>query len=417
MAQPNIRVAIVGGGLGGASMANALLNKPRLDVHVYESAPEFSERGAAVGIPTHAIGALEAIIPSARDVILDKAGAVPSNSSRIVLASGPHAGEKVFDIPSSDQNVIVHRAALLSALVAPLPKAALHVNKKLETVSVQGSKINLAFSDGATETFDAVIGADGIFGSVRKHVLQDGASLHAATPAGFWDCRYLVPFGKAKAALGARYFTEHRQYCWCGGGAFIMHDVLDNGETVQCVVSAVEKDQPEDRSRPLTREILEMALKNCLDGPIARNMIELLLQSPDLRLYSQWEHKSTPAYARGNVCIMGDAAHASTPWQGSGAAMAIEDAAVLGALLGDVEKPEEVTIAFRAYEQVRRLRCQNIIDSSKVTGQIMCCQGQAASADADAMRKLLGERWGFITGFNIVEEMQKAVSRFNQLKE
>lgn len=190
-------------------------------------------------------------------------------------ASGPHAGEKVFDIPTTDTNVIVHRAALLAALVAPLPEEALHVNKKLESIKTEGSKLHVTFTDGVTETFDAVIGADGIFGSVRKHVLQEDASAHAATPAGFWDCRYLVPFEKAKEKLGAQYFTEHRQYGWCGDGAFIMHDVLDNGETVQCVVSAVESDQPKERSRPLTRDVLEKTLHTWLDGPIAKNMMDV----------------------------------------------------------------------------------------------------------------------------------------------
>lgn len=185
-----------------------------------------------------------------------------------VKTSGPHAGEKVFDIPTTETNVIVHGAALLAALVAPLPKEALHVNKKLESIKTEGSKLHVTFTD-------AVIGADGIFGSARKHVLLEDASAHAATPAGFWDCIYLIPFEKAKEKLGAQYFTEHRQYGWCGDGAFIMHDVLDNGETVQCVLSAVESDQPKERSRPLTRGILEMTLHTWLDGPIAKNMMDV----------------------------------------------------------------------------------------------------------------------------------------------
>ncbi|OAA79155.1 salicylate hydroxylase [Akanthomyces lecanii RCEF 1005] len=415
MSEQKLRIAIVGGGLGGTCMAHALINKPHLDVHVYEAAPEFSERGAAVGLPDHAIDALEAIIPSARQSVLDKAGAVPSNSSRIMLASGPHAGEKVFDIPTSEKNVIVHRAALLSALVATLPKEALHVNKRLESVKTEGDKLHVTFTDGITETFDAVIGADGIFGSVRKHVLQDGASAHAATPAGFWDCRYLVPFERAKEKLGDEYFTEHRQYGWCGDGAFIMHDVLDNGETVQCVISAVENEQRKERSQPLTRDVLEKTLHTWLDGPIAKNMMELVLECPDLRLYSQWEHKSTPTYSKGNICLMGDAAHASTPWQGSGAAMAIEDSAVLGALLGNAKSSAEIALAFKVYDQLRRPRCQRIIDSSKATGKLMCGQGPAASADADTMRSLMGERWDFIKDFSISSEMEKSVAQLDEL--
>lgn len=102
-------------------------------------------------------------------------------------------------------------------------------------------------------------------------------------------------------------------------------------------------------------------------------MAQVILESPDLKMYSQWEHEFTPTYANDNVCIMGDAAHASTPWQGSGAAMAIEDSAVLGALLGNVKSSEEISLALQVYDQVRRPRCQRTIDSSKITGKLMCC--------------------------------------------
>ena len=49
-----LRIAISGGGLAGATLANALVKHPHLDVHVYESALEFSERGASVGLALNA---------------------------------------------------------------------------------------------------------------------------------------------------------------------------------------------------------------------------------------------------------------------------------------------------------------------------------------------------------------------------
>ncbi|KAK3380563.1 hypothetical protein B0T24DRAFT_522254, partial [Lasiosphaeria ovina] len=68
--------------------------------------------------------------------------------------------------------------------------------------------------------------------------------------------------------------------------------------------------------------------------------------------YSQWEHKSTPKYARGRVYIVGDAAHATTPGQGAGVGQAFEDAAVLGALFGSVARPEDIDAAFKAFDAV-----------------------------------------------------------------
>lgn len=84
-------------GLAGAALANALVRVPQVDFHVFESAPTFSERGAAVGLAKNAQLALDQILPSGTDV-LDKAGTVPMNSSRIILVRNIY--NKVFDFKS-----------------------------------------------------------------------------------------------------------------------------------------------------------------------------------------------------------------------------------------------------------------------------------------------------------------------------
>lgn len=177
-----------------------------------------------------------------------------------------------------DAGRVVHRASLLRELLAPLPTSRLHANKALSEISqVAGAEggVKVTFRDGQDETFDAVIGADGIFGAVRRHVLQEAADAEGASPAGFWDCRNLVPFEKARETLGAEFFEQDRQYGWAGNGAFIMHDVLENRTKVQCVISVVEKDHPKDRKRALTREFLEETLSDWLDGPVGKGMIEV----------------------------------------------------------------------------------------------------------------------------------------------
>lgn len=86
MSTTTLRIAIIGGGLAGITLANALILIPHLDVQVYESAPEFSERGAALGLSSNALTVLQHILPSAQDS-LSKAGAVPMNSTRFLLVS------------------------------------------------------------------------------------------------------------------------------------------------------------------------------------------------------------------------------------------------------------------------------------------------------------------------------------------
>ncbi|RYP35056.1 hypothetical protein DL767_003961 [Monosporascus sp. MG133] len=366
---PPLRIAIIGGGLAGATLANALVHIPHIDIQIYESAPSFSERGAAVGLGTNAQQALEHVLPGRKDDLLKRAGAVPMNCTRSVVGSGPYAGQTIFDLSGADPGMIVHRASLLRELVAPLPKDSLHTNKKLAAINriPDMDAVEVVFEDGTVERFDAVIGADGIFGSVRSYVLQDDADQFAASPAGFWDCRNLVPLERAKAVLGEELFELDRQYGWVGDGGFL-------------------------------------TLSGWLNGPIAKGMIE-------------WEHKATPNYASGIVCIIGDAAHATTPWQGSGAAMAFEDAMVLKELLGNVTTSADIKAAFKAYDAVRRPRCQRVIDSSRETGLIFCGQHADAGLDPEKLRALLAPRWDFIYGLDMSAHKQEALHKFREMQQ
>jgi salicylate hydroxylase len=80
----SLKIAIIGGGLAGATLANALLKHHHLDVHIFESAAEFSERGAAVGIAAIAQEALVEIGGAITGVI-ERAGGVTMTSSRLCM--------------------------------------------------------------------------------------------------------------------------------------------------------------------------------------------------------------------------------------------------------------------------------------------------------------------------------------------
>lgn len=81
-----IKIGVIGGGLAGASIANALLHHTHLDVHVYESAPEFSERGAAVGLAGDSQRAMAQVVGESKAVtMLDDAGAVVQASTRLCI--------------------------------------------------------------------------------------------------------------------------------------------------------------------------------------------------------------------------------------------------------------------------------------------------------------------------------------------
>jgi len=109
-----------------------------------------------------------------------------------------------------------------------------------------------------------------------------------------------------------------------------------------------------------------------------------------------WEHPPARTYVSGSVCIMGDAAHATTPWQGSGGGMSIEDSLILSALLGRAKTPAEALAALKVYDQVRRPRTQRIVESSRGTGLIMAGLGEETKLDFEKLRANLLPRWDFI---------------------
>ncbi|CAH0044706.1 unnamed protein product [Clonostachys solani] len=414
MERRRIRIGIIGGGLAGASIANSLSRLPHIAIDVFEAAPEFSERGAAVGLSPNSQLALQELLEDSREA-LKKAKSVPIASTRLMVGSGPNAGNLLMDLGDAakeDPELIVHRASLLRELLAPLPESILHPNKKMTSIVSTDTGVKVFFADGTEYEFDAVIGADGVFSIVRDYVLSDKSKQYSASPAGFWDCRVLVPFEKAKKALGEDLFKLDRQYGWLGEGAFIMHDVLENGTLVQCVISGVEDEPPSDRKHTLTRDFLNKALANWLSGPIASGVIDLVMEQDDPRGYSQWEHKATPTYARGRVCIMGDAAHASTPWQGAGSGQAFEDGMILSALLSHISSPGDIEAVFKVYDAIRRPRGQRVIDSSRGTGEIMCGKSDAG-LDPGKIMQALAPRWGFLE-LDFKSYVQEAVHKLDE---
>ena len=105
-----------------------------------------------------------------------------------------------------------------------------------------------------------------------------------------------------------------------------------------------------------------------------------------------------------------------TPWQGSGASQAIEDAMILRTLLASIRLPEQVDAALRAYDEVRRPRTQRIAESSRATGMIMSGRGEGIGVHAEKMREGLKERWEFIYDFDIEKHKEDALAALKRIE-
>ncbi|KAI1828056.1 hypothetical protein F4861DRAFT_535485 [Xylaria intraflava] len=422
---PPVRVAISGGGLAGASLMNALLQYSHLDVHIFESAPAFKEAGLAIGVTRNAQAALDLMGPSASQ-LLASAGAVPMRGVRFMIGQGEGEGQvidEVDDITAGKRlSSIVHRAAYLQELLANVPKERLHASKKLTSVSRplgDDGPISLQFKDGTTHECDVLVGADGIHSTVRKLILGEDDPAASPRNTGLWGVMTLQPYAKAQASLGQDLVDaeDAREYSWFGDGSYIMHNVLSGGQLVQFV--ACSSDPEAESSDRWTRVVSADEIRKLyMDWPshLRQAVEQLLCQEPEQNALYFWEHPPARSYVSGPLCVIGDAAHAMTPWQGSGGGMSIEDSLILSSLLGCARTPVEAQAALRAYDHVRRPRTQRVVESSRGTGMIVIGRGAHKGIELKRLGNFLS-RWDFILDIDMLEHRNEAIRRMqNELE-
>ena len=141
---------------------------------------------------------------------------------------------------------------------------------------------------------------------------------------------------------------------------------------------------------------------------------QLFLESQNPSSWAMWDHKPAATYAKHCICLMGDAAHATTPWQGAGAGQAIEDALVLGSLLAQVTEKNKIPNAFQVYDQVRRVRSQRVVSTSRDAGQLYSMSYEGVGDDLEKMRDLLSCRAHWIWNRDMVEQTREAVQLFKE---
>ncbi|KAK6067201.1 salicylate 1-monooxygenase SalA [Seiridium cupressi] len=409
-----IRVAISGGGLAGATLFHSLLHCPHLDVHIFESATAFKEVGMAIGVTRNALAALELIGPSAIQA-LERAGAVPMRGVRFMVAQGEGQGNVIDEVDEANAGQhltsIVRRAAFLRELLANAPESRMHASKELHKVNQEpGGPVTLHFTDGTTYECDILIGADGIHSTVRQLILGNDP---AATPrnTGVWLIMTLQPYTEAKASVGrgAIDFERAREYSWVGRGTYVLHNLLSDGQLVQFVVASVDKEADSGEwHRSVTADEIRGLYQ---DWPphLTKAINELICKQPEHKAIYLWEHLPAPTYVSGPVCVMGDAVHAKTPWQGSGGGMSIEDSMILYTLLGRSKTPADALTALKVYDQVRRPRTPRVVESSRVTGEVLTGISEQTASYVKRPGTLL-RRWDFIPDIDMENHRNEAVS-------
>lgn len=133
------------------------------------------------------------------------------------------------------------------------------------------------------------------------------------------------------------------------------------------------------------------------------------MQKPDI--WALFMHPPCSTYTKGRVCLLGDAAHATTPHQGAGAGMCIEDSYIMANLIKDVKNVNELQRAFSAFDQVRRGRTQKNVRTSQEAGTMY--DFELYGDDLDKIEESYTNRMGWIWNIDLQEQLRDAKKIFS----
>ncbi|MGI9322952.1 MAG: FAD-dependent monooxygenase, partial [Pseudomonadales bacterium] len=272
----------------------------------------------------------------------------------------------------------MHRGDLMAALLAAAkqhPNIELHPGTKAESFAAEGEQITLHTSQGVF-TGDLLLGADGIHSTVSQQLW--GASQPSFTGNIAW--RALVPAASLPSGL-VRPVTS----VWWGPGRHLVHYYVRRGELVNCV-GVVEKQGWQVESWTEPGDLAELTA----DFAGWHSDIQCLLQEVDQSSLYKWalfDRKPMDNWGQGRVTLLGDACHSTLPFMAQGAAMAIEDAAVLAACL---EQGSDVATALQGYEALRRTRTRSVQLGSRRNASLFHLSGIRAWLRNRAARSASG---------------------------
>lgn len=393
-------IAICGGGIGGLTFAIGLLRQ-QVPFHLYEAAPAFAEIGAGVSFGPNSLRAMSLIDPKIKESYERRSTTNVWEEKRDCWfefrygmdSKTGKAGEWFHSTiaPGTGQNS-VHRAHFLDELVKLVPDENVSFGKKVEKIEQMEDGVRITFHDGTTATASALVGCDGIKSNVRAIMLGHEDPAARAVFTGKYAYRGLIPMDKAVNLLGDELARNSQMYC--GYGGHVLTFPIEKGKTMNVVAFQSKQNgkwEDEKWVVPMQKKDMEADFEQW--GQNVKSILSLM-EKPDV--WALFDHPPARTYRNGRICLLGDSAHASTPHQGAGAGMALEDAHVLSHLLGQAEESSDIEEAFRVYDSKRRERTQKLVTTSREAGLLYDFQGEGIGDDVQKLKKNLDERYKWI---------------------
>jgi 2-polyprenyl-6-methoxyphenol hydroxylase-like FAD-dependent oxidoreductase len=362
-----MRIAIIGGGIGGLTVALAL-RKFGFEPQVFEQAPELLEAGSAIIIWPNAMRVLHQLGLS--ELVRHDGGVIEeacwlNQDGRLINR---------FALPRTNLPAIVlHRARLQEELVRALPPDSIHLGYVFESFAQNSDAVVARFTNETSLEFDLLIGADGLHSHVRSQLLNDGPPTYRDyiawrgvvdfTPKSLTPASAIEIYGSGKRfGIGPLGFDKVGWWVSINKNSpnADAHDMSPREELLQLFAGWCE---------PVSELIRGTPLSSLIRNPV-------------------FDRKPVRKWGEGSVTLMGDAIHPLTPNLGQGGCLAIEDAAILARCLSKYAAPtnsaSSIAVALRKFEMLRFARTATVARCSRIYGIV----GQWENPRAAGLRRL-----------------------------
>ena len=347
----SLNVAIIGAGMGGLAAA-AALRKVGIDVTVYEQAKQFARLGAGIQVGCNAMKVLRGLGLERR---MRKQSFYPRSWNNRDWRTGEVKFDMIFGESAEAKfgapYLLAHRGDLHAALASAVPEECVKLNHKLVGLDEIADGVRLTFADSTTTTADAVIGADGVHSVVRDILFETAPVQYTGRIA----YRTTYP----AALLNGEKIDDCTKW-WGEDRHIVIYYVKPDRSEIYLVTSQPE---PEFRIESWSAKGDVRELRKAFAG-FDRQVEQVLAACPDVHKWAIVDREALDRWAEGRVTLLGDACHPMTPYMAQGAAMAIEDAAVLSRCLDGVDR-DGIADAFSRFEATRRERTSRVQATSR----------------------------------------------------
>jgi 2-polyprenyl-6-methoxyphenol hydroxylase-like FAD-dependent oxidoreductase len=342
------KVLIVGGGLGGLSLGIAL-RKANIEAEIVEMNQEFNVYGVGIIQQANALRALDAL------GVADEAMRRGSPYGKVKMCAPTGFSFAEIGIPPMGRYP-VHNGISRKILHNVLHEAAIdngvtfRMGLSISEIENEGTRVGVKFTDGTEGSYQLVVGADGIYSKVRSLVFGD------YTPQYINSSVWRYPFKRpAELETGYMFFGKQTKVGLIPMTADMMY---------MFVVSSEGEDNPFIPQNELIPRL--QAYLRAYPAALVQGVIDQITE-PEKVVYSPLKTlMMTEPWYKNRVVMIGDAAHATIPQLGSGAALAIEDAVVLAE---ELQKDVSVETALENYMSRRFERCKRVVDVSNTLAE------------------------------------------------